>query len=569
LETPPGRLAIARALREVAQRLHLRRESPFRVRAYERGAAAIESLSGEIGPMLESGGLKKVPGIGAGLLRLIAELHGTGRSALLDELRAGMPAGALELARVRYLDLKRIQALHDTLGVRDLEGLAEACAAGRVRELKGFGVKTEARVLEQVRRLLEMEGRVLLHRALAIAEPLAEHLRSAEGVERVDYAGPLRRRHESIDSLPLVATGSHAESAFDRLLDYPPIESVERRGDSCSARLAGGLPVTLDWVAPGGYAAALVRLTGSAAHCRRLEDLAFRRGLIDATRGWSDLEASDERALYDRLGLPYIPPELREDEGELEAALDGTLPMDLVTGPDIQGMVHCHTVYSDGRNTVLEMAHAAQALGMRYITITDHSPTAGYAGGLEADRLERQWEEIERAQQEVDVHILRGTESDILADGALDYPDHVLERLDVVVASIHARHGMDEDAMTRRLVRALSLPLFKIWGHARGRMIGRRLPFACRMEEVLDAAAASRAAIEVNGDPHRLDMEPRWIRAARARGLRFVISVDAHSVAELGNLRYGVDTARRGWIRRGEVLNTLPPEAFTREVKPF
>jgi DNA polymerase (family 10) len=438
-----------------------------------------------------------------------------------------------------------------------------------VRELKGFGLKTEARVLEQVRRLREMEGRLLLHRALQLAEPLVEHLRADAGVLRADFAGPLRRRHETVAALPLLATGGDREAAFDRLLRYPPLESGERGRESCSARLADGVPVTLEWVAPSGYAAALVRLTGSAAHCRRLEDLAQRQGLLGAGRGWSDIEASDETALYDRLGLPYVPPELREDEGELEAALDGTLPADLVAGPDIQGMVHCHTVYSDGRNSVLEMARAAEALGMRYITITDHSPTASYAGGLELDRLERQWEEIDRAQQEVNVRILRGTESDILADGALDYPDHVLQKLDVIVASIHSRHGMDEDAMTRRLVRALSLPLFKIWGHARGRMIGRRLPFACRMEEVLDAAAASRAAIEVNGDPHRLDMEPRWIRAARERGLRFVISVDAHSVAELGNLRYGVDTARRGWLRRGEVLNTLPAEVFAREVKPF
>lgn len=563
---PAGRLAIVRALREIAERLRLKRESAFRVRAYQRGAAAIEGLAGDVAARLAAGTLGDVPGIGAGLVRVIAELDETGRSALLDELAAEMPPGTLELARVPKLDLKRIRALNDSLGVQDLEGLEAACLAGRLRELAGFGAKSEARVLEHVRRLRGMEGRVLLHRALQLAEPLVEHLRAGSGVARADYAGPLRRRHETVSALPLVATGDKPEASIERLLGFPLVQGGERSERSCTARLGDVLPVALEWVPPAGYAAALAQLTGAEAHWRRLEERARERGL--ARGSLRDIEAADEASLYGRLGLPFIPPELREDEGELEAALDGSLPGDLVTAQDIQGMVHCHTVFSDGRDSVLDMARAADAMGMRYITITDHSPTASYARGLELDRLERQWEEIDRAQQQVGIRILRGTESDILADGSLDYPDHVLERLDVIVASIHTRHGMDEDAMTRRLVRALSLPVFKIWGHARGRLIGRRPPFACRMEEVLDAAAASRAAIEVNGDPHRLDMEPAWTRAARARGLRFVISVDAHSVAELGHLRYGVDTARRGWVRRGEVLNTLPADEFAREVRP-
>lgn len=559
------RLAVVRALREIAERLRLKRESPFRVRAYQRGAAAIEGLSGDLAGRLASGTLETVPGIGSGLARVIAEIASTGRSAFLDQLRAEMPPGTLELARVRSLDLKRIRALEETLGVRDLEGLEAACLEGRLRELPGFGVKSEARVLEQVRRLRGMEGIVLLHRALQLADPLMDHLRSGAGVARADYGGPLRRRHETVSALPVVATGEEPEAAVERLMGFPLVQEGERGGRACTARLGDTLPVTLEWVPPARYAAALVRLTGSASHWLALEERARARGVAAALR---DLEASDEAALYHRLGLPFVPPELREGEGELEAAADGTLPGDLVNDADIRGMVHCHTVFSDGRNSVLEMARAAETMGMRYITITDHSPTASYARGLELDRLERQWEEIDRAQQQVSLRILRGTESDILADGSLDYPDHVLERLDVIVASIHNRHGMDEDAMTRRLVRALSLPVFKIWGHARGRLIGRRPPFACRMEEVLDAAAASRSAIEVNGDPHRLDMEPAWIRAARARGLRFVVSVDAHSVAELGHLRYGVATARRGWVRRGEVLNTLQADDFAREVRP-
>jgi DNA polymerase (family X) len=239
-----------------------------------------------------------------------------------------------------------------------------------------------------------------------------------------------------------------------------------------------------------------------------------------------------------------------------------------VTLADIRGFVHCHTVWSDGRATVEEMARAAEARGMTYLTITDHSATAHYAGGLDVDRIRRQWDEIDRVQEGVTVRLLKGSEADILEDGAIDWPDAILERLDVVVASIHSRMKMDEEQMTRRLVRAMSLPWFKIWGHGLGRLLGEREPFACRVEEVLDALAASRGAVEVNGDPRRLDLEPRWIRAARARGIPVVLSVDAHSTGNLGYLRYAVSTARRGWVRRGDVLNTMPVEGFARAVRP-
>jgi DNA polymerase (family 10) len=263
-----------------------------------------------------------------------------------------------------------------------------------------------------------------------------------------------------------------------------------------------------------------------------------------------------------------VAPELREDAGEIEAALDGSVPEDLIAVADIAGMTHCHTVYSDGKNSVEEMARGAEAMGMQYLTITDHSPSAHYAGGVTVDRLKRQWDEIARVQQSVKVRLLRGTESDILEDGALDYPDAILEQLDVVIASIHSRMKMDEATMTRRLVTAMRQPLFKIWGHALGRLILRREPFACRVDEVLDAVAESRAAIEINGDPYRLDLAPEHVRRARQRGIRFAISTDAHSTGALHNLRFGVHTARRGWVRRGEVLNALSVDEFMRAVKP-
>jgi DNA polymerase (family 10) len=569
----PDRLAIARALRDIGQLLRIKGENPFRARAYERGAQALESLQGDLGSLVDAGSLGGIGGIGSGLASVIEELHRTGRSTLLDSLRAEMPAGVLELARVPSLSLGRVAALQRELGIESLADLEAACAAGRVRSVRGFGEKTELRLLEELRRLREGQGTVLLHRALAVGERLIDHLRGAADVERADLAGVLRRRHETVSRLDVVATGPSPAAAIERFLSFPLVEGGAARSErACAVRLANGLPARLEWVPPAEYPPALVRLTGSAEHVARLEVLAESNGLRLAEDGLHGrdgaLELPDEAALYSRLGLPYVAPELREDEGEIEAALAGTVPQDLVSGDDIQGMVHCHTVYSDGRNTVLQMARAAEALGMRFITITDHSPTASYAGGLDLDRLKKQWEEIDRAQEQVGIRIFRGTESDILADGSLDYPDEVLERFDVIVASVHSRHKMDAAQMTRRLVRALSLPVFKIWGHARGRLIGRRPPFECDMEGVLDAAARSRVAIEVNGDPHRLDMEPRWIRAARERGLRFVLSVDAHSVGDLGYLRYAVDTARRGWVRSGEVLNALAADDFAREVRP-
>jgi len=310
------------------------------------------------------------------------------------------------------------------------------------------------------------------------------------------------------------------------------------------------------------FAAAWLQATGSEAHVAKLTQraLAPDRALTSACR--------TEAEIYAALGLPFVPPELREDAGEIEAAAEDRLPDDLVELDDLQGAVHCHTVHSDGRHTVEEMARAADALGLRYLTITDHSASATYANGLDVDRLRRQWDEIARVQERVAVRLLRGTESDILRDGALDFPDAILAQLDVVIASIHNRHGMSASEMTRRLMRALGHPLFKIWGHALGRYVLSRPPFACDVERVLDAAATARVAIEVNGDPHRLDLEARWLRSARARGIRFVVSTDAHSTGALQNARFGIDMARRGWLRRTEVLNTLGPDEFAAAVRP-
>jgi DNA polymerase (family 10) len=560
--TPADRLTIALALREMAELLAVSGQEPFKARAYLRGAEVLERLDADLGDLVRTRRLTTLPGIGTALAAMITELHETGQSQTLDEQRQRVPVFLRELARVPRLGVDKIVKLHEALGVQTVEDLETACMAGRVRTLKGMGEKTERRILDDIRRMRQPEARrLLLPEALAAADALRGRFARASGAAGTEAAGELRRWTESVGQLSFViASDRPADTMRDALRASGLTGVTSRETASFEGSLAPGVPVRVHVVPRAAFATTLLRATGSAAHVEHLERLARERGV--------HLTGSSEEELYRLLGLPFIPPELREDEGEIEAALSGDLPADLVTAADITGLVHCHTVYSDGQHTVEQMARAADALGMKYMTITDHSPSAAYAGGLTVDRLKAQWDEIARVQETVSVRLLRGTESDILADGSLDYPDSILEQLDVVIASIHRRHRMDAGQMTERLTRAMALPCFKIWGHALGRLISSRPPIECRVEEVLDVAAASRAAVEINGDPRRLDLAPRWLRAARERGLRFVVSTDAHSIAELGNVRYGVAMARRGWVRRGEVLNTATAREFARSVAP-
>ncbi|HTN85200.1 MAG TPA: PHP domain-containing protein [Sorangium sp.] len=571
------KLDIARALREMGMLLQIKGENPYRARAYETGADALEELTDDLGELIKARRVTELRGIGAALAAQIAELHQTGRSEQLEKLRAELPRGVLELSQVPGMTLKRIKALHEALGIGSVEELKQACLTGKVRGVKGFGAKVESSLLEGIHRHETRDERILLVDALEIAEPLLAQVRACEATEQADLAGSIRRWEETVADIDIVAAADDAEPVIDRFARSPRVAKVEERDESrCTVRLSGGLRGELLCVPPRYYAAALHHRTGAPAYLSALGALARELGLTldekGLLRGNKRLPVKTEEDLYRHLGLPLIAPELREGVDDLvdAASRDGRDGRDdgLIEEGDIQGMVHCHTVYSDGKNTVEEMALEAEAMGMKYLTITDHSPAAHYAGGVGLDRLKQQWDEIARVQERVRVKLLRGTESDILESGKLDYPDAILEQFDVIIASIHSRMKMDADQMTRRLVSAMKQPVFKIWGHALGRLIQRREPFACRVEEVLDAVAESRAAVEVNGDPYRLDMEPRWIKEARKRGIRFVISTDAHSTNALHNLRFGVGTARRGGLRRGEVLNALGPAAFKKAVRP-
>ncbi len=538
------RFGVARALREISSLMQVEGANPFKVRAYERGARALEGMPEDLGTLVRESRLTSVPGIGSALASTIAELFQTGRSPQLDRLRERLPPGVVELSQV--LSLSKIGALHRALGVGSLAD---------IEALRTRGTDT------------------LLHEATREGDALLAHLRASAAVARAETAGALRRRRETIDRLVAVASSGKAKDALDHAARYPAAVTVLEHDEAhVLMRLPDGLNAEVHVEAPARFATVWHRLTGSEGHLAKLAIVAEARGLkLDEgglTRAGRRVSVKEEADLYRELGLPFIEPELREDEGEVEAAVTGVLPTELVRVEDVQGLVHCHTHYSDGKNSVEEMARGADALGMKYLTITDHSPTAHYAGGLLLDRLKRQWEDIGRAQEKVTVRLLRGTESDILADGSLDYPDEVLGQLDVIVASVHNRHKMDADQMTRRIVAAMRRPQFKIWGHALGRYVLTRPPFAVHMETILDAVAESRAAVEINGDPHRLDMEPRWVRVARRRGIRFVVSTDAHSVNALRNVRWGVDMARRGWLTKADVLNTRGVDEFRRAVRP-
>jgi len=565
------RFAVAADLREIARLLKIKGENIFKTQAYESAASALENLEGDLDALVKAGRLQEIPGVGKALAAIIEEIYRTGECYLLEQLRAGLPPGVVELSELPGLSLKKIIALNETLHVESMADLKSACQEGLVSKVKGFGLKSQVKLLADIeKRESPKDNSMPLDHALEEAERILSHLRGAPELREAAIAGALRRRKETVPRIAIVAASDQPRAVLDHFLGFPALVRTDELDEGhCRARLANGLQAEIVVVKPDDYAGALLAQTGSRRHVAKLRDLARSQGLSffpELNTGQPTM-IKHEIEIYQRLRLPHIPAEMREDEGEIEAAVAGNLPQAL-TLEDIRGMTHCHTVYSDGHNSIEEMALAAEARGMAYLTVTDHSPTAYYARGVGLDRLRAQWEEIARVQERVKIKILKGTESDILADGSLDYPDFFLEQFDVIIASIHARHKMDSEQMTARLLRALKSPFFKIWGHPLGRLIPSRPPFACRMEEVLDAIAESRCAIEVNGDPRRLDLEPRWIRAARARGIKFVISTDAHSIAGLDNLPYGVAMARRGWLTRGEVLNTLDAEKFARAVHP-
>jgi DNA polymerase (family X) len=565
--------AIAAALQEIGTLLELKGGEYFKARAYKLGARSIAEVTEDLGKLIKENRLTFVKGIGYALAKQIEQLYTTGESAMLNDLRAQMPPGIVELSHVRGLNVKKVEKLHEALGITTIAELKAAAEAGKLREIKGFTAKSEAKILEALAGdEKKHEQGIHIHHALRAAERIVEYLKTSRALIEVEIAGELRRWQETVSEVVIVASAKNPKSLVDYFVRFPMVVRTEEESRAHAVvRLSEGFNVTFLAVKPEQFAVTLLHATGSEAHLQKLNQIAAKKKvtvLSPASSPRSNGGLKSEAAIYRKLGLQYVPPELREDLGEIEAAQKKRLPDDLITAADIRGMVHCHTTYSDGKHSVEQMVAAAEAMGMKYITITDHSPTAFYAGGLKIDRLQRQWEEIDEVQTKTRVKILKGTESDITADGCLDYPDWILEQFDVIVASIHARYKMDSARMTQRIVKAMREPVFKIWGHALGRLIEKRPPFDCDVEKILDVIAESRAAVEINGDPYRLDMAPQWLREARKRKIKFTVSVDAHSTGALQNIKYGIGIARRAGITRREVLNTQTVKAFQKAVRP-
>ncbi len=550
----------ALVLEEIAALLALRDAEPFRVRAYDTAARAVAGFRGDLDGALESGELAAVPGLGPATLGVVRELVEGGRSGLHDRLRAETPAELVRLRAVSGLGPKRVRTLHQRLGIETLDELRAAAEGGRLRELPGFGPATEARILDGIGFVDAAAGRRRQPQAYDTADRLIGHLESATGAT-VLLAGEARRRCETVGGIDLLAVAPAPPDVLAAFLRLPALGRTERTApDAARGGLADGAEVRLRCVAAASAAAAWVVATGSAAHVSELRERAAERGLslradgLEAAAGPVALD--DEAALYAALDLDWVPPELREGRGEVAAAAEGRLPS-LVEPDDLRGTFHCHTTWSDGRATVAEMAEAARARGWRYLGIADHSVSAGYAGGLSVDDVRRQQAEIDRWNESRgdELRLLKGVEADILADGRLDYDDTVLASFDYVVGSVHSRFRMDRAAMTRRIVRAVSNPRLTILGHPTGRLLLTREPYAVDLDAVIDAAAASGSAIEINGDPHRLDMDWREWPAARASGVPCAIDPDAHSVAGLGAVAFGVAMARKGWLEPGDVVN--------------
>ena len=558
------KFGIAAALQEIAALMELKGgKYRFKAKAYNAGARSIQGVS-NLDQLVAEDRLTSLPRVGDALASQIKQLYLTGESSVLKGLKAEFPVGGAELSTVPGLSVPKIKQLQDELGITSVEALRAAAEAGSIRNLKGFGAKTEQKLLEAISSSkTKPKSRLYLHHAINTGERVIEYLKAIDGIEQISFAGSLRRWVETVERIDIVVSSKNPRSLLTRFLQFPMIVSQRSSDSNCTVELVDGASISLTATTPKEFAATLFIQTGSTAH---LEKLGTVSDLQEISSGRPPQSEAD---IYDRLNMQYIPPELREDHGEVEAACVGKLPEDLLSLDDIKGMVHCHTTYSDGKHTLEEMVTAAETMGMKFITITDHSPTAFYAGGVTIDRLKRQWDEIAALQERVKIKILRGTESDIVANGKLDYPDRILEQFDVIVASIHSRYKMDKQKMTERVITAMRQPVFKIWGHALGRLLQRRPPFDCDVERVLDVIAESRAAIEINGDPYRLDLEPRWVREARKRQIKFVISVDAHSTGALNNVKFGVAMARRGWVRKGEVLNALPANAFAKAVRPI
>lgn len=564
----------AHSLNQLAAYLQLRGGDRFRSRAYERAARTIATLdTDDLGALDREGKLAEVPGVGPAVLSVLRELIATGESQYLERVRADIPSGLLELLRVPGLATPKIHLLHEELGVDSVASLEAAALDGRLAKLKGFGPKTVQRLLKGIGFMRAAGQRSLHHRGVAQARALLGTVRAHPDVARAELAGSVRRHGETIGDADVVAVCRDPRAVAASFAGAPGVHSVSG-ADTTSPRLVyvDGAQLDLHCVSDANFAVALWRATGSAAHVHDVSERLSERGysldgdIVRDARG-ATVAVSNEEQLYALAGLAFIPPEMREANGEIARAEAGVIP-ELLALADIRGAIHCHSTWSDGKATIAEMARAARDRGWSYIGITDHSQAAFYAGGLSPDRVLAQHEEIDGLNAaSPDFRILKGVECDILADGSLDYDDALLDRFDFVVASVHSRFSMDLTTMTDRVLRALDDPHLTVLGHPTGRLLLSRDAYAIDMHAVIAKAGDVGAAVEINADPQRLDLDWRLIPEAREHGVTLEIGPDAHSTSGLDNMAFGVGIARKGGVEARHVLNAWPVDdllAFAR-----
>jgi DNA polymerase (family 10) len=570
-------LEIARVLSQMANLLEIQDANPFRVRAYRNAARTVDGHATPMRKLVESGAdLTELAGIGKDMASHIGELVETGELSALDELTVRIPRTLIDVMDLPGVGPKKARKLWQELGVESVDDLEAAAQRGEVAELAGFGVRSQEKILAGIERFRLHRDRFKISEADQLIQPLLEYLEALDDIERLEVAGSYRRRRETVGDIDLLAIANDATRIMQHFLAYPRLVHVEMAGDTRGRiALQSGLEVDLRILPRQSYGAALVYFTGSKEHNIRLRKLAMERGLRLSEYGvfredesedtdeahdpWSGekVAGAEEVDVYAAVDLPWIAPELREDRGEIEAAVAGELP-ELVCLEQIRGDLQMHSTWSDGKNSIEEMLLGCQAKGYEYFAITDHSKALAMTGGMDAEKIRRQWVEIGELQDRYpEIRILRSQEVDILADGSLDQEDEVLEELDLVVVSVHSLFDLPEVEQTRRVVKALQNPHVDILAHPTGRLINKRPPFALAIDEVLQAASENGVVVELNAHPERLDLKDDHLMLARDLGLRIAISTDSHRVQDLDLMRYGVEQARRAWLEPGNVLNCL------------
>jgi DNA polymerase (family 10) len=569
-----GNFEVARLFFEMASLLEARDESVFRIRAYQRAAQTLETLSEDVRAVAARGALTSLPAIGKDLAAKIQEYLETGRIDQLERLREQLPPAFLTLMEIRGLGPRTAKALYEQRGVDSVERLEALCRSKEIIGVAGIREKTCENILKGIAQWRAGRTRTLLPTARGIARQIGETLRAHGGVERLEIAGSLRRMKETVKDIDLLVTSTEPARVIRTLTTLPSIVEVLAQGPTkASVRHQDGLAIDLRVVEPEAFGAALQYFTGSKEHNVKIREMASRRGLRISEYGVFDeatgarVAGATEEDVYATVGLPWIPPELRENQGEIEAAREGRLPA-LVTAGDLRGDLHAHTDWSDGHHPLERLVEAAQARGYEYVIVSDHSRSLTIAGGLSVDELRAQRSAIRGLQPRFSIRILAGTECDILADGSLDFPDEVLAELDVVVAAVHSRFKQSRQEMTARIVRALGNPWLNVLAHPTGRRLGSREPYDVDLDAVFEAARRHGKAVEINSSPERLDLADVHARRAAALGVPIAISTDTHYLRELDQVELGLGVARRAWIEPAQVLNARPLDELLAWARP-